>query len=98
MNSSGFPNRLVGAKNPVTWYPHEPENGYSVTGINSTWVYPISLTYDASSSASSGYFRERPPSSGFLLHDSRCTSYTETGLSKELQFLRFFIHFESFHG
>ena len=44
LNSSGVPNRLVGAKKPMTWYPQDPENGCSMTGRSSMWVYPISLT------------------------------------------------------
>jgi hypothetical protein len=42
--SSGSPKRAVGAKYDVTWYPHEPPNGCSITGISSTWVKPMSLT------------------------------------------------------
>ena len=43
-NPSGSPNRALGAKYPVTWYPHEPPYGCSITGMNSTWVKPISTT------------------------------------------------------
>ncbi len=53
LKSSGGPKRDVGAKNPVTWYPQDPENGCSRMGMSSMCVKPISFTYAVRSVASS---------------------------------------------
>jgi hypothetical protein len=53
IRSSGDPYRDDGAKNPVHWYPHEPKNGCSITGISSTCVNPVRWRWPIRSGASS---------------------------------------------
>src|SRR5690606_606681 len=98
MKSSGGPKRLVGAKYPVTWYPQEPKNGCSITGRNSTWVNPMSFTYDTKSWASSAKLSERLLSCKIFFQEPICTSYTEYGFDVPAgTSLRLLNHFLSCH-